>query len=387
GAGRGQGEQAARLAVLLGEQGLGGAGVDLDERLARLGRDGSSRAKDARALAARWMRDLEKSGGGDAGGAGLLIAEAFPERIARARGPAGEYQLASGRGVFLDPTEALARERWLAVAELGGGAARDRILSAARLDEAALVEAFASRIETRDELQADAAGRLSARRVRRLGRITLDERRIDNPDPTLIAGALLSRLHAEGLDALPWSEASHRLRRRLAFLAEAAPGDAWPDLSDAALLAEAETWAAPLLAGRTSLAQVDPGALHDALRAMVSWPVLVRLEAEAPDAWTAPTGTRAPIDYAAEGGPRIEVRVQELFGLTTHPAVAGGRVPLTLALLSPARRPIQTTKDLPGFWKGSWAEVRKEMRGRYPKHPWPEDPAAAPPTTRAKPRG
>jgi ATP-dependent helicase HrpB len=148
-----------------------------------------------------------------------------------------------------------------------------------------------------------------------------------------------------------------------------------------------KAWLGPLLAGKTRLSQVDGGELHTALRNLIPWALQTRLETEAPEAWTAPTGTRATIDYAAEGGPRIDIRVQELFGLNTHPNVAGGRVPLTLALLSPARRPIQTTRDLPGFWKGSWADVRKDMRGRYPRHPWPEDPAAAPPTTRVKPRG
>jgi len=385
GATRGAGERAARLAVLLGEPGLGGSGVDLHERLARLDRDGGQRAKDARTLAARWARGLG-AGQGDGVDDGLLLAEAFPERIAKARGSGGEFQLANGRGAYLDPTDVLARERWLAVAELGGGEARDRILSAARLDEDALLAAFVDRIETRDEIQTDAAGRISARRVRRLGRITIDERRIENPDPAMIASALLANLRAEGLGALPWGEASRRLRERLAFLAAAENRES-PDLSDAALLASAHDWLSPLLAGRSSLRQIDPGALHDALRAQVPWDILSALEREVPEAWTAPTGTRVSIDYAADGGPRIEVRVQELFGLATHPTIAGGRVPLTLALLSPARRPIQTTKDLPGFWKGSWADVRKDMRGRYPKHPWPEDPAAALPTTRVKPRG
>ena len=390
GAARGEGEQAARLAVLLGEPGLGGSGVDLDERLTRFGRDGSGRSKDARAMAARWLRGVHASpavSGEAASGAGLLLAEAFPERIAKARGAPGEYLLANGRGAWLDPTDALAREPWLAVAELGGATTRDRILSAARLEETDLLDVFAGRIETRDEIQIDAAGRVGARRVRRLGRIVIDERRLENPDPALIKGALLARLRSEGLDALPWSEASRSLRRRIAFLTATARDEALADCTDAGLLAAAETWAAPLLAGRTRLDQVDPGALHDALRSRLPWPVLSRIDAELPEAWTAPTGTRVAIDYAAEGGPRIEVRVQELFGLTVHPSLVGGRIPLTLALLSPARRPIQTTKDLPGFWKGSWADVRKDMRGRYPKHPWPEDPAAAPPTTRVKPRG
>ena len=253
------------------------------------------------------------------------------------------------------------------------------------MDEARLVEAFAGQVETLDEVQTDAAGRVSAKRVRRLGRITIDERRIDRPEPTLIEAALLARARERGIAGLPWGEAAARLRARVGFL-RGLDGDAWPDLSDAALDASAETWLAPLLAGRASLAQLGAADLDAALRALIPWELHRRLDAAAPDAWTAPTGTRCAIDYAADGGPRIEARVQELFGLGVHPTVAGGRVPLTLALLSPARRPIQTTRDLPGFWRGSWAEVRKEMRGPYPKHPWPEDPLAARPTTRAKPR-
>jgi ATP-dependent helicase HrpB len=163
--------------------------------------------------------------------------------------------------------------------------------------------------------------------------------------------------------------------------------DAWPDLSDEALLASAEDWLLPLFEGRSALKDVDASALAGALEALVGWEAMRRLEREAPERWATPAGSRLAIDYAAEGGPRLEARVQELFGLAQHPSLAGGRVPLTLALLSPAHRPIQVTKDLPGFWRGSWKEVRTEMRGRYPKHVWPEDPAGAEPTTRAKPRG
>jgi len=383
GAERGAASRAAGLAVLLGEQGLGGSSADLSDRMTRWMRDSGPRAKDARALAVRWIRGLpDRDGEIDDG---LLLAEAFPERIAKARGGDGEYQLANGRGAYLDPGDSLARERWLAVAELGGGETRDRILSAARLDEAALLEAFADRIETLDEIESDDAGRIRAHRTRRLGRIVVDRRRIESPDPALIQAALLAQVRERGLAALPWTEASERLRARVAFLATL--GSEWPDLSDAALLAELPTWLTPLLSGTTRLGQIDRGDLHQALKGLIPWALQPRLDAEAPEAWAAPTGTRAAIDYAAEGGPRIEIRVQELFGLNTHPSVAGGRVPLTLALLSPARRPIQTTRDLPGFWKGSWADVRKDMRGRYPRHPWPEDPAVAAPTTRVKPRG
>jgi ATP-dependent helicase HrpB len=386
GAGHGTGERAARMAVLLGEQGLGGVDVDLRERLARLDRDGSPRARDAKALARRWAR---AAGGGDRGDQapdeGLLLAAAFPERIARARGGVGEYQLASGRGAYLEPTDALARERWLAVAELGGGEARDRILSAIPVEETSLIEAFAGQIETEDRVQADPSGRITALRTRRLGRLTIEERRIDRPDPGLIAEALLHQVREKGVSSLPWSQSAVRLRARAGFLRQA-EGEAWPDLSDEALMARADEWLTPLLAGRARLDQIEAGSLDEALCGLIGWERLRDLDRLAPEHWTAPTGTRAMIDYAAEGGPRVDVRVQELFGLATHPTVADGRVPLTLALLSPARRPIQLTRDLPGFWRGSWFEARKDMRGRYPKHSWPEDPLAAPPTTRAKPR-
>lgn len=387
GAEAGAAETAARIAVLLTEQGLGGGDVDLRERLRRLGREDGPRARDARALAGRWAKAAGGARRPSAADEGLLVAAAYPERLARARGQPGEYRLASGRGAYLDPTEALARSPWLAVAELGGGEARDRILSAAAVDEAAVLEAFAAQIETVDEVQADPSGRVTARRVRRIGRIVVDERRIERPEPALIVRTLLAQVREKGLAVLRWGQAAPRLRARVAFLRRLDGEAAWPDLSDAALLARLDDWLAPLLADRTSLASLSADELDGAVRALVPWDLQRRLDSAAPEAWTAPTGARCLIDYDAEGGPRIEVRVQELFGLAAHPAVAGGRAPLTLALLSPARRPIQTTRDLAGFWKGSWADVRKDMRGRYPKHPWPEDPMTATPTTRAKPRG
>jgi ATP-dependent helicase HrpB len=318
-------------------------------------------------------------------GEARLLATAFPERIAKARGGRGEFRLANGRGVFVDPTDALAREPWLAVGELGGGEARDRILLAAPLDGDRIAADFAGQIAEEAVVETDARGKVQVKRVLRLGRLTVEERLVDRPDPALIQRALRDRVRREGLAALPASPAMDRLRARVAFLRSLDP-ESWPDLSDEALLARTDTWLAPLLEGRSTL-DVAPGALADAVRALVPWELQRRLDAEAPERFQAPTGTTAEIDYAAEGGPRVEVRVQELFGLARHPTVAGGRAPLTMALLSPARRPVQTTKDLPGFWRGSYAAVRSDMRGRYPKHPWPEDPLTAPPTTRAKPRG
>ena len=384
GARKGAGRRAARIAVLLTERGLGGRSADLSNRLDGLARDRSQRARDAMALADRWARAAGHKGEDAAIDDGLLLAEAFPERIAKARGPAGAYQLASGRGVTLDPAEALAREPWLAVAELGGGEARDRVLLAARLDEADLRAAFADRMTREERLETSPGGALRAKETLRLGRLTVEERVIANPDPALIQAALLDEVRQKGPGVLRWGEASASLRARAAFLRAADP--AWPDLGDEAVIARLDEWLTPLLAGKTSLTAINDAALEGAIRALIPWDLQRRLDAAAPARWTAPTGSSFAIDYAADGGPRLDVRVQELFGLGVHPTVGAG-VPLTLALLSPAHRPIQLTKDLPGFWKGSWSDVRKDMRGRYPRHEWPEDPANAAPTRRAKPRG
>jgi ATP-dependent helicase HrpB len=378
----GQAARAARIAALVTERGLGGRDADLRHRLEGLERDRSPRARDARALADRWAGMAGKPGKGERLSDGLLLAFAYPERIAKARGGQGEFQLVTGRGAFVEPTDALAREPWLAIAELGGGERRDRILLAAPLELAEL-DAFAGQFETEERLEESGAGRLRAKRIVRLGRLAIRESIDDNPDPAVIAHALAERVRREGLASLPWGEAAASLRERAGFLRAGSPD--WPDLSDAALLQRLDEWLTPLLAGVRSLAGLRADALDGALRGLMPWDQQRRLDAEAPARWTAPTGNSFAIDYAAEGGPRVEVRVQEVYGLAQHPSVGG--VPLTLSLLSPAHRPIQTTRDLPGFWKGSWKDVRIEMRGRYPKHVWPEDPATAAPTTRAKPRG
>ena len=433
----GAGWRAARIAMLLTERGLGGDSPDLGERLARFARDGSPRARDARALVESWMRRASQSfplipakagtqvfesergraehalaaaevkslgphfhgyerkmKQGEPGepetqviSDGALLALAYPERIAKARGADGVFNLTTGRAVRLDPAEALAREPWLAVGELGGGAVSDRILLAARIETAEIEQAFAASIveETRTEVDPD--GRVRARRLRRLGALLLEERRLDRPLPDAVRSALLQHLRAQGLAALPFSEETARVRDRVAFLARLDPDGGWPDLSGAALLETAEDWLGDQLGAVSRLADLTPADLHEAILARVDYPSQRRLEAEAPERLALPTGSRPVIDYAAEGGPRVEVRVQELFGTNAHPTVARGQVPLTLALLSPARRPVQVTRDLPGFWAGSWKAVRTEMKGRYPRHPWPENPLAAEATMRAKPRG
>jgi len=374
----GDADLGARIAAVLSEPGLGGNGVDLSERLKGLDRDRTPRARDALKLAERWARAAGGKGGG-AADPGALLAEAFPERVARARGKPGEFLLASGRGAFLEPTDVMAREPWLAVAELGGGDARDRIRLAAPVDLAALEH----RVETEDRLTREPSGRMVLKRIRRIGAIVVDEKLMGAPDRKAITAALRTEAEQDGLKALRWGERASALRARLAFLAALEEG--WPDMSDDGLLAERETWLWPLLDSVQSLEAIPDGALADGLRALVPWDRQRALNELAPERLETPLGSAA-IDYAAEGGPRVDIRVQELFGVKSHPTVGRG-TPLTLALLSPARRAIQMTKDLPGFWAGSWKDVRADMRGRYPRHPWPEDPSVAEATNRAKPRG
>ncbi|HEX8472300.1 MAG TPA: ATP-dependent helicase HrpB [Brevundimonas sp.] len=372
----------ARLAAVLSEPGLGGNDVDIRERLRGLDRDRSPRARDAMKLADRWSRAaMKRAGRGGEADVGALLAAAFPERIAKARGKPGEVLLASGRGAFLDPTDPLAREPWLAVAEVGGGDARDRIRLAAPVDPAMLE----AQITTEDRLTREPSGRMVMRRIRRLGAIVVDEKITGAPDRAAITAALKAEVERGGLSGLKWGERASGLRARLRWLSALEAG--WPDVTDAGLLAEREIWLWPLLETVQSLENIPDGALEQGLRTLIPWDRQRAFDELAPARLTTPLGSAA-IDYAAEGGPRVDIRVQELFGLKTHPTVGGNaRVPLTLALLSPARRPVQMTKDLPGFWSGSWSAVRADMRGRYPRHPWPEDPASADPTNKVKPRG
>lgn len=375
--------EGAKLAALLSEPGLGGSAVDVEERLRGVSRDRSQRARDAMKLAERWARVAGNGTGGEVDH-GLLLCEAFPERIARAKGKAGEYVLASGRGAMVEASELLSREPWLAVAELGGGDVRDRVRLAARLDERTLDSDLKHRIESEDRLVREPSGRVVMKRIRRIGAVVLDEKVLGAPDRKMMTKALQDEVSRDGIGGLIWGETSQALRDRLAFVREI--DNAWPDVSDDGLHIAREEWLWPLLEKVNSLSAISDRDLADGLRNLIPWDLQRKLEDIAPSRLETPLGS-AGIDYGAEGGPRVEIRVQELFGLKAHPMVGNGRVPLTLALLSPARRPVQVTKDLPGFWAGSWAAVRSEMRGRYPRHPWPEDPANATATNRAKPRG
>ena len=381
--------EAADIAAVLTERGLGGDSVDLDVRLDQFRRDRSQRASSARSLAQRWASQVTSSRTSETTvelSTGAMLALAFPDRVARNRGN-GSFVLANGRGASVEQTSSLARSPYIAVGELTGTAASGRILLAAPITQEEIELRFASEIETTEEISFDrCATALRGRRKRTLHAITLSEAPMALSPSAETARVLADGLIAAGLDRLPWSKHAKQWRDRVMFLRKA-EGDSWPDLSNEALAREREAWLVPALFDKTSLKEFSAGDLSDALMALLPWNLRARREQEAPTHFEAPTGSQLAIDYEAEQGPTIAVRLQELFGLNTHPSIAKGAVPLVLELLSPAQRPVQVTRDLPGFWRGSYAAVRADLRGRYPKHPWPEDPANAAPTRRAKPRG
>ncbi len=380
----GRGRAASQLAAVLVERGLGGDAVDLDERVERFARDRGGRAADMRRLAENWARLAGGAGGSEPSPAGPLLALAFPDRVAKARGRDGEFVMASGRAGRLDAAGALAREGYIVVADLAGAAGNARILAAAAISPEAIEALFADRIEAKTLVTFDSqTATLKARAVRRLGAVTLGERTLPVPADDASSAILARGVAGLGLDRLPWTAGLSQWRARIRFLREA-EGEPWPDLSDERLAATVEEWLAPSLVGRNGLSAITADDLAQALHGLLPWDLRSRLDQAAPTHVEVPTGSRIAVDYDAEE-PALAVRVQELFGLDRHPC-AGGR-PLVLHLLSPAQRPIQITRDLPGFWRGSWAAVRAEMRGRYPRHPWPEDPLAEAPTRRAKPRG
>ncbi|WP_022686795.1 ATP-dependent helicase HrpB [Sphingomonas phyllosphaerae] len=367
---------AAEIAVLLQERGLGGPDADLELRLRRWRGDRSAKAESARALAKRWAGMAGR--GGAAETIAACVALAFPDRVARRRDASGErWVSAGGRGFRLDATSTLARAEWLAVAETQGMAAGARILSAAAIDAGEVEALFADRIVTHRTATFDAAtGAVQSLRERRIGAIRLSSGPDPQADPAVLAAALVEGVRVHGVALLPWSDGATALRTRALF--------AGVPLDDAVLVERLDEWLPLLVAGRRRLDAIAPGALTEALRQLIGWDALRQIDRLAPAEFTSPAGSTHAIDYGAEAGPTVELRVQALFGLAEHPLVGERRVPLVLSLTSPAGRPIQTTRDLPGFWQGSWREVAREMRGRYPRHPWPDDPAAAAPTLRTK---
>jgi len=354
-------------------------GPDLRARLERLsGRQTEIAKRLARQAGIGW-RPLEPSQ------AGSVLALAYPDRIAQRRG-GGKFRLASGQGAWLTETDPLAASDFLAVADLDGQMPDSRIWLAAPVAEADLVSLFGDRIKTEDAVwyEPDTSS-VQAKRRRKLGALVLSDTVLTAPDPAAVTHALLDWIRREGLDVLAWSPAARQLQARVACLARLEGN--WPSLDDASLLASLDEWLTPAIVGKRSLAELHRIDLAATLGEMLDWAQQRRLDRLAPTHLIVPSGSRIAIDYNSGDQPVLAVKLQELFGLTEHPTIAEGRIRLVLHLLSPAQRPIQVTSDLAGFWTGSYKAVRADLRGRYPKHPWPEDPLTAPPTARAKPRG
>ncbi|CAM3141206.1 ATP-dependent helicase HrpB [Sphingomonas zeae] len=377
---RGLAAVAAEVAVLLGERGIGGQDVDIEQRLRRWRTERGPKAEAARQMAKRWTsiapKPVEQETWDHA--AGVCLALAYPDRVARRRDGTGEnWASVGGRGFRLDPASGLASSEWLAVGETQGAASGARILSAAPIDLATVEALFADRIEARRTVTFNPAiGGVETLRERRLGSLRLSSGPDSGASPEAIAAALVEGVRTHGLSLLPWSDGAGAYRARAAYAGVA--------LDDETLIERLDDWLPALVAGKRRLDAIAPGALTEAIRNLVDWNDQRRIDSMAPSHFTSPAGSTHAIDYAAEGGPRVELRVQALFGLATHPVIGAECVPLVLSLTSPAGRPIQTTRDLPGFWAGSWSAVAKEMRGRYPRHPWPDDPAAASATLRTK---
>jgi ATP-dependent helicase HrpB len=316
---------------------------------------------------------------------GALLLSAWPDRVAKARGERGRFVLSNGGGASLDPADPLAGEQYLVVADIRGAAQNARIASAAAVTEDEIRAVLAHRLERRRITEFDVERKaVRTRETVRLGALVLSEQLLPPPKGAEADAAIIDAIRAHGLSLLPWNGQAESLRQRLDWLHRTV-GAQWPDVSDEALLASLEEWLKAFLTGEAAFSRIEPGAVEAGLRALLPHDLQRRLERAAPTHFAAPSGSTVPIRYDGEN-PVLSIRVQELFGIKEHPVVGDARVPLTLELLSPAYRPIQTTRDLPAFWRGSWADVRSDMRGRYPKHVWPEDPANAEATNRAKPR-
>lgn len=383
---RGEVLKAAELAVLLTERGLGGNETDLDTRFSRFRNDRSDRAQRAKGLAKRLAANVPNHGAPAGSGIGRMLIDAYPDRIARARGQTGQFLLANGRGGEVDSAISLSRAPWLVVADMSGKAGRARVLSAAEVSEAEIRSALGERIESGRQVVYDPEkNALRAREAVRIGAIALSEKPLAAPSGSAADEGVIAAVREHGLGILPWGKEAEILRRRLGWLYRGL-GDPWPSMDDEHLLETLEDWLLPFLTGEAQLDRIPGHVLKNGLMSLVPFDLQRSVDQLAPTHFTVPTGSHIPIRYDAEE-PVLAVRVQELFGLGQHPSIANGKVPLLLELLSPAHRPIQITRDLPGFWKGSWADVRTDMRGRYPRHVWPEDPANAEATRRAKPRG
>ncbi|WP_308911966.1 ATP-dependent helicase HrpB [Pseudokordiimonas caeni] len=350
-----------------------------------LDRGAFERAKQS---ARDWRRQLGDSAnsGADPAEAGRVLALAYPDRLAMKRGKQGDFRLSNGRGAILPPTDALSREEFLAVAHMDGDRQNARIFLAAPIDLADIEADFADAITTGEEVHWDSRTEtVIARRVKRLWSLELEEKPLKDASAKARAAAMIDGIRAMGLNALPWTKELSAWRARVRFAAKHAPED-WPDLSDEALMASLEDWLAPYLTGvsrKAHLANID---LSSALKGLIDWNAAQTLDRLVPTHLTVPTGNRHPLDYDAGDVPVLACRLQEMFGATETPTIMNGRVPVLLHLLSPAHRPLAVTQDLVSFWNGAYAHVKADMKGRYPKHYWPDNPLEAEPTARAKPR-
>ncbi|MBH5322927.1 ATP-dependent helicase HrpB [Aurantiacibacter sediminis] len=374
GAEAGQALDAAKLVALSQERGLGGRGEDLMQRLSRWHGDRGKRADGARKLAERWAKAAERLVSPhetSSRNAALFLALAQPDTIARRRDPSGEnWASAGGRGFTLDPASPLARAEWLVIADAQGQAKGARITAAAELTAQEIEQYCAKLIETRTVARWNSGeNRVEARREKRLGAITL----ASGPDPDPDRQAFVDILVEKAVERLGKLLPAGFLARAHFAGIEA--------LSEEQLGARAEEWLAPLLSGRRDL-DLPPGRYAEAALHLLSWDERQQLDQRAPRQFTSPAGTSHAIDYASEHAPSVEVRVQALFGLDRHPMI--GTTPLLIHLTNPAGRPIQATRDLPGFWRGSWADVQKDMKGRYPKHRWPDEPWTEKPSLKTK---
>ncbi|MBA2487082.1 MAG: ATP-dependent helicase HrpB [Nitrospira sp.] len=352
---------------------------------ATVNRTGCERARRA---SEQWQRQLrlEPSRHGAIDHLGILVAFAYPDRIAqRIAGNDGRYRLANGRGASFQTVQGLSQDEYLVVAQLDGSGDWARILLAAPVRVADLEQYCDEQIETVDMLEWDERSRsVRARRQRRLGHLILDDRSLHGPDPMHVKAALLSGIERTGLACLPWTKELQQWRGRVAFLHRVEA--TWPDLSDEALTKDLAGWLGPFLEGLTSLAQVCRIDLRPPLEGLLTWQQRHELDRLVPTHLSVPSGSHVRVDYEQGDHPVLAVRLQEMFGCQETPRIAGGRVPVIIHLLSPAGQPVQVTKDLASFWRSAYQEVKKELKGRYPRHHWPDDPLTAQPTNRAKRR-
>lgn len=386
--------KAAQLAILLAEPGLGGSSVDLEERLRAFQKSSYPHAQAALALAARLAKAVEnkvKRGQSKGVSLGKLLLYAWPHRLAKATEKSGQFQLINGRRIWLDSSITLAHNTFIVAAEIRGKAENARVLAAAPITEEEVIAHHSANIQKALQINFDPkTGRFKASEKRHLGALTLNEAHIPVPQGEAAEKAVLTALHTHGLTILPWNQEAKSLRQRLHWLHHFYGND-WPSVNDHALLTHLDQWLLPFLEGQANFVPLAGEGFSQALLSLLPYSLQSALEDWAPKYFYAPSGARIILQYKEGAPPLLSIRPQDLYGMDKHPTLAQGKgkksvqgLPLIIELLSPANRPIQVTQDLPRFWRGSWLDVRRDMRSRYPKHFWPENPMTAQPKPRTK---